>query len=192
MALSAVTHWLCGYFLPGLAPRRPDHRVGSRPRQTPRRPCSHWGPPRWRVGRRCGLIPACAEQMSRGSKSIPTSTAHPRVCGADPRSVRPGALHNGSSPRVRSRPQGRQRRCEGGRLIPACAEQTTTPSPLIRSKSAHPRVCGADGPYRGPELGRGGSSPRVRSRPSRAVGRFLGAWLIPACAEQTLVEVVVA
>ena len=91
-----------------------------------------------------GIISACAEQTASVACCGRGDWDHLRVCGADDTvTVLPlGML--GSSPRVRSRPDPRDRRQRVRGIISACAEQTH-----LRMKSAcaakdHLRVCGAD------------------------------------------------
>ena len=119
------------------------------------------------------LIPACAEQTT-----LPPTPHRRRVrlipaCAEQSIALASRAsLSNGQSP--------------------ACAEQTSHAVPGRLSQTAHPRVCGAD--FQPPPRKDTccGSSPRVRSRLFSRVPRMVGARLIPACAEQTLVGVVVS
>ena len=112
-----------------------------------------------------GLIPARAGKTYRGGFTY-----------ADPR---------GSSPRVRGKLPGRQRRQGGEGLIPARAGKTADDFSHRTSPPAHPRACGEN--WRKTLGGRvkGGSSPRVRGKQvqPRDVGvRFR---LIPARAGKT-------
>ena len=92
---------------------------------------------------------------------------------------------NGSSPRVRGKPnqQGLVSRPCG--LIPACAGKTIRWMQAMWKKRAHPRVCGEN-----PECPRKpwmnwGSSPRVRGKLPVIGVRDLLTGLIPACAGKT-------
>ena len=112
------------------------------------------------------LIPACAGQTGPGRLRSGRRTAHPRVCGADPRCRGCRSCSCGSSPRVRGRPVcgGVLARPPG--LIPACAGQTAG----VRTENMNSM----------------GSSPRVRGRLYLVVVVYPPAGLIPACAGQTL------
>ena len=133
-----------------------------------------------------GLIPAGAGQTS--SQTLPASDirAHPRGCGADPVCVRPGAVGDGSSPRVRGRLLQRVvDEAEDG-LIPAGAGQTPPPTPRPSTCAAHPRGCGADAGELVTDTLNQGSSPRVRGRRVPQSMPFSCSWLIPAGAGQTV------
>ena len=137
-----------------------------------------------------GLIPACAGQTRRPRVGLIGSRAHPRVCGADLSAINDAPHKRGSSPRVRGRPSDWIAFSSWRGLIPACAGQTRRP---IRSRTqprAHPRVCGADGDKIPVEIWGKGSSPRVRGRRHCWGGVFVMVGLIPACAGQTVAEVV--
>ena len=138
------------------------------------------------------------------TRALPV-VAYPRVCGAGLTSAPLIAVGKRSSPRVRSRQSGCSPYRVVNRLIPACAEQTTTGSAPKRPTTAHPRVRGADPRLATLLRATIGSSPRVRSRPSslscpshisgssprvrsRRTNPTTGfglCRLIPACAEQT-------
>ena len=170
-----------------MATRSDFARAGSSPRARSRRP------PRRTPAVRYRLIPACAEQTSNRPHARTPAAAHPRVCGADHTPAHAPPSKSPAHPRV----CGAVNRLsvEGvliERLIPACAEQTTSSTNACCARSAHPRVCGAD--FQPPPRKDTccGSSPRVRSRLFSRVPRMVGARLIPACAEQTLVGVVVS
>ena len=71
-----------------------------------------------------GLIPASAGQTDTLRSPQPHSRAHPRECGADARTSQ-GSIHRqGSSPRVRGRPNSQASRILTHGLIPASAGQT--------------------------------------------------------------------
>ena len=132
-----------------------------------------------------GLIPACAEQTSSTCARPRTSTARPRVRGADGFHLTARLLVVGSSPRARSGRSQCSERSRGLRLIPACAERTPGLGLGLRSRTAHPRVRGADSrPRSGPALS-AGSSPRARSGLPASVWACALGRLIPACAERT-------
>ena len=113
-----------------------------------------------------GLIPACAGQTCRAPRLPACPGAHPRVCGADNWVTCRSRPRTGSSPRVRGRQLGDlQVKTQDG-LIPACAGQTSPKSSMLLMLAAHPRVCGADNCSIVVRPRVGGSSPRVRGRPS--------------------------
>ena len=138
-----------------------------------------------RHGRVGGLIPACAGQTLRAGAATRHDGAHPRVCGADISAIDCDVRSRGSSPRVRGRLPSDG--ADGGlvRLIPACAGQTGRDFRAELATTAHPRVCGADAARWASWPRYSGSSPRVRGRPLRNIGRHLSSGLIPACAGQT-------
>ena len=153
-----------------------------------------------------GLIPAGAGQTSAEPAAASACPAHPRRCGADPRTdylggfftglipagagqtswemvIRP--FSTGSSPQVRGRRVAAVYMLAALGLIPAGAGQTRAVRAAHASSWAHPRRCGAD--FRGVRGRRCvcGSSPQVRGRlvACAAFGVVLG--LIPAGAGQT-------
>ena len=71
-----------------------------------------------------GLIPASAGQTTRTSRSDVINWAHPRECGADCSTVELAGHIQGSSPRVRGRPDIRVPTSLRAGLIPASAGQT--------------------------------------------------------------------
>ena len=138
--------------------RQTIHRSGSSPRVRSRLRCSIV---RW-VGR--GIISACAEQTTASKPSTGCRRDHLRVCGADDRNGRRRFGHVGSSPRVRSRRAGQAGAGLEGGIISACAEQTPTGFWPASDTRDHLRVCGADVLSSCRQIGKTGSSPRVRSR----------------------------
>ena len=136
-------------------------------------------------GEDAGLIPACAGQTELAVVEDLPVGAHPRVCGADSRNTHPGGDACGSSPRVRGRrarifliawPRvGSSPRVRGRLRSSGIGQNPVGSSPRVRgrpparrwsrsTRTAHPRVCGADVPYAGPIHWGWGSSPRVRGR----------------------------
>ncbi len=110
------------------------------------------------------------------------------MCGADLRVELAKAVDAGSSPRVRSRQEGRQRQGRKPGIISACAEQTSPRRRPDEPCGDHLRVCGADEEVVACFRAHLGSSPRVRSRLGygREHGYIPG--IISACAEQTAVS----
>ena len=113
-------------------------------------------------------------------------TAHPRVCGENPKLKGTQFSEAGSSPRVRGKQAEEKEREAGNRLIPACAGKTRGRRIPHSHARAHPRVCGenSDGFLVGDS--EQGSSPRVRGKLLASLARVQNARLIPACAGKTL------
>ena len=139
--------------------------------------------------RRVWIISACAEQTSRAISSSCPVREHLRVCGADLFAFELMEKFLGSSPRVRSRRPWEVHAHQPLGIISACAEQTGT-QPERRSRPwDHLRVCGADIDHIGFAASILGSSPRVRSRPSRRGPHGRSGRIISACAEQTCLTI---
>ena len=132
-----------------------------------------------------GLIPACAGKTSRRPSTAPASRAHPRVCGENILTNLAKAVRKGSSPRVRGKLVVVRRRGLSPRLIPACAGKTFHVQRLRRRVAAHPRVCGENSADFTMRIRDGGSSPRVRGKPSTFNDSGGVSRLIPACAGKT-------
>ena len=113
-----------------------------------------------------GLIPACAGKTAAMFLTPSQSWAHPRVCGENRRASRRERPGMGSSPRVRGKPAPPPHGENRPGLIPACAGKTYLAPPLFSRKRAHPRVCGENRRFRRGRFRCGGSSPRVRGKPS--------------------------
>ena len=111
-----------------------------------------------------GIISACAEQTSASRKARTGTWDHLRVCGADEVDLFEAMCHQGSSPRVRSRPPVHPSPVYGHGIISACAEQTRPNWVSAVAMRDHLRVCGADPIFADLHALELGSSPRVRSR----------------------------
>ena len=131
------------------------------------------------------IISACAEQTLSCVDVPRLDEDHLRVCGADVTDLAAQFRLGGSSPRVRSRQQHRERDEHAQRIISACAEQTRTTGSARCPRRDHLRVCGADLGVAGDWSQAMGSSPRVRSRRARPQRLTKHAGIISACAEQT-------
>ena len=107
------------------------------------------------------------------------------MCGADIVVSVESCPLLGSSPRVRSRQRTDESKSLEGRIISACAEQTSTLSRPRRTRWDHLRVCGADTVFALTQMPSAGSSPRVRSRPEYWESEQKQHRIISACAEQT-------
>jgi len=112
------------------------------------------------------IIPACAGNTCTGTMPGSRSPDHPRVRGEHAIASLAAGGCGGSSPRARGTPKGFRTHGLGGRIIPACAGNTSERG-LDQSTSA-------------------GSSPRARG--TRCQRRALGLQLriIPACAGNTV------
>ena len=111
---------------------------------------------------------------------------HPRACGANFRPVSRGCSRFGSSPRVRGKRCKLRQLKQQIRIIPARAGQTNIESTLRYRRTDHPRACGAnDHPTCG-KVSENGSSPRVRGKLVRVLGRVALGRIIPARAGQTV------
>ena len=141
-----------------------------------------------RCGARRGmwrLIPACAGKTG-GVRAVGRGCgAHPRVCGENSCCPASSLLTRGSSPRVRGKLVERLYREGQPRLIPACAGKTPRSTTTSCPAAAHPRVCGENAAMEVLAVMSPGSSPRVRGKRVRRLGRRLTRGLIPACAGKT-------
>ena len=91
------------------------------------------------------LIPARAGKTARASRSPPSPVAHPRVCGENAQARGGVTMLDGSSPRVRGKPETRSYPPSTPRLIPARAGKTARSDVRATSARAHPRACGENG-----------------------------------------------
>ena len=138
-----------------------------------------------RAGHGDGLIPARAGKTPARPPRGRTPRAHPRACGENSGREMPSMSTRGSSPRVRGKLQRHRQVAVAGRLIPARAGKTSSPTRTTLKSRAHPRACGENRWRSSWVPPMGGSSPRVRGkrgRLRRPCGR-LG--LIPARAGET-------
>ena len=132
-----------------------------------------------------GITSACAEQTPWQWVGVNGNGDHLRVCGADC-ALRAAAVSlAGSPPRVRSRQQCKIDGCDRPGITSACAEQTSSISPLRPRPGDHLRVCGADVVASRVYRSGRGSPPRVRSRRGATVPRPRLCGITSACAEQT-------
>ena len=163
-----------------VSPRRAAcARTGSSPRvRGKRRRCPA-------ARQRPGLIPACAGKTCSRARAPSRASAHPRVCGENPRTVPANSMIVGSSPRVRGKRSRRPARRRRAGLIPACAGKTKGTISRARSGPAHPRVCGENPAMKQKKPPTYGSSPRVRGKLIEYGESALVIGLIPACAGKT-------
>ena len=131
------------------------------------------------------IIPARAGQTNIESTLRYRRTDHPRACGANDHPTCGKVSENGSSPRVRGKPDASSRNGRSVRIIPARAGQTCSGSGSRRAGTDHPRACGANPqPAVHPCLPRA-SSPRVRGKPDASSRNGRSVRIIPARAGQT-------
>ena len=111
------------------------------------------------------LTPARAGRTRSAERAPSRFTAHPRSCGADLGQEQPARVEPGSPPLVRGGPRLRPPEHQCGRLTPARAGRTRSPSRSGTASTAHPHSCGADtNPAVSPSI-RSGSPPLVRGGP---------------------------
>lgn len=111
-----------------------------------------------------GIIPAGAGQTSGIGANPADWRDHPRGCGANDDGGPQLDMRTGSSPRVRGKRQKLWGQFTSSRIIPAGAGQTPNTRHTSRSRSDHPRGCGANMSMTEGEERYVGSSPRVRGK----------------------------
>ena len=132
-----------------------------------------------------GLIPAHAGKTVQGLRRIPSSWAHPRSRGENPRAERGQRDRRGSSPLTRGKPDRDARDYALAGLIPAHAGKTGDLNAAFSHGRAHPRSRGEN--ILDLVVGGGceGSSPLTRGKRAREVSSVFPAGLIPAHAGKT-------
>ena len=133
-------------------------------------------------GRYCthGLIPAGAGNITSGSCSTPSSSAHPRRCGEHSEAAIIAVISSGSSPQVRGTSSRRRSWAGLVGLIPAGAGNIRTTCRRWPSTWAHPRRCGEHPQRDRPSDALRGSSPQVRGTLSEPEFGQVHLGLIPA------------
>ena len=114
-----------------------------------------------------GLIPAYAGKTRLPWCRSTSRRAHPRVCGENCHIPYCHLFLQGSSPRMRGKPQGSSRLTPFQGLIPAYAGKTTSIHAYSSRVRAHPRVCGENFEHVGETVPFVGSSPRMRGKPRK-------------------------
>ena len=132
------------------------------------------------------IIPARAGQTPKTLNSAPSSTDHPRACGANRFRLFCVRSFYGSSPRVRGKPVQESYVSVKNRIIPARAGQTAARLERKPPASDHPRACGANYCSAPRKSNQHGSSPRVRGKLAWMCLRRLLGRIIPARAGQTV------
>ena len=161
----------------GELPKRRDIHVscdGSSPRMrgTPhRREC---------VGRLRRIIPAHAGNSQLILVSRRIRSDHPRACGELIALMRFLRASAGSSPRMRGTLLQVRPELSRGRIIPAHAGNSVTPSSTHRQFPDHPRACGELVPPGVTLAPKDGSSPRMRGTHMSGVAAVLTSRIIPA------------
>ena len=124
----------CGENETGFMP--PASWKGTSPRMRGKRRRSRW----CRRGRR--NIPAHAGKTVSVQPQTTTEEEHPRACGENFLKCGQCAVHKGTSPRMRGKPQGVPGGFNEIRNIPAHAGKTGTSPSAARLPTEHPRACG--------------------------------------------------
>ena len=110
------------------------------------------------------IIPAHAGQTHHRSCPVICYPDHPRACGANVRHRRSRPRQNGSSPRMRGKPNPTREMERRTRIIPAHAGQTTGTTRFREGFPDHPRACGANHVPQQDARQPRGSSPRMRGK----------------------------
>ena len=131
------------------------------------------------------IIPACAGQTCRSTRTKPQRADHPRLCGANQRFLNATCTLTGSSPLVRGKLDCMPLTVSCMRIIPACAGQTAVFAAGFLFGTDHPRLCGANVSTALVFAAISGSSPLVRGKHERADVGVAAGRIIPACAGQT-------
>ena len=131
------------------------------------------------------IIPARAGQTRERQQTRGHRTDHPRACGANSDGHRGEWGPDGSSPRVRGKHRMADALMAVPRIIPARAGQTRCLVSERQVSPDHPRACGANLYMKMWARGSDGSSPRVRGKLVRVLGRVALGRIIPARAGQT-------
>ena len=132
-----------------------------------------------------GIIPALA-----GNTTVPTIAPsfhrdHPRACGEHYRLCSLGYLSMGSSPRLRGTLSCRAARTWPTGIIPALAGNTRVSSHLRSPPWDHPRACGEHALSSCRQIGKTGSSPRLRGTRAGYSDHYGFLGIIPALAGNT-------
>ena len=148
-------------------------------------PAPHWS-------ERTGLIPAWAGKTVFLAMDRDPSGAHPRVGGENGTHARGPLSVEGSSPRGRGKPSNPLGSLTPGRLIPAWAGKTSTPTSKPSAPRAHPRVGGENLIVDRPANPQAGSSPRGRGKRDRGTFRVAVGTAHPRVGGENVADVRVA
>ena len=131
------------------------------------------------------IIPAHAGQTALRRHPCTREPDHPRACGANTGKDAEKHFKDGSSPRMRGKPERRRQRHAGRRIIPAHAGQTRASVHVVVFGADHPRACGANRLLDEGARASDGSSPRMRGKLLLCHLVGLRIRIIPAHAGQT-------
>ena len=131
------------------------------------------------------IIPAHAGQTCRPCRRTRQRADHPRACGANFVTSLLLSSRDGSSPRMRGKPEHADRGLRHGRIIPAHAGQTWQGNLCGWTRQDHPRACGANMQDLWQKTSEFGSSPRMRGKRRGQRHRGSRLRIIPAHAGQT-------
>ena len=127
-----------------------------------------------------GIIPAGAGKSDLWFLAVLLAWDHPRGCGEKPTPHRSTMALKGSSPRVRGKVLGHERRRRLFRIIPAGAGKSGGRCRCVMADGDHPRGCGEKWGSAERVATLPGSSPRVRGKDLRKSIADEAAGIIPA------------
>ena len=154
--------------------------LGTSPRMRGKHVCHNLPPP---LGRN---IPAYAGKTRTNQAGGVKRAEHPRVCGENRSMGGDNSLDNGTSPRMRGKLAPLVGEISSLRNIPAYAGKTATFTRATPLPPEHPRVCGENAHSLDLNAGAGGTSPRMRGKPSKLSRILQSGRNIPAYAGKTL------
>ena len=131
------------------------------------------------------IIPAHAGQTHGRRYMADRTPDHPRACGANKGAFAQTLSADGSSPRMRGKPEHRHPGHGHRRIIPAHAGQTSPHAIMPPRSTDHPRACGANGSMTCAFRSCSGSSPRMRGKHDLRQQPRRKLRIIPAHAGQT-------
>ena len=131
------------------------------------------------------IIPAHAGQTASSSTAASRATDHPRACGANQVGLDDLTNPDGSSPRMRGKPEEDADHPVDERIIPAHAGQTQSGERVGGHVADHPRACGANSNKGSATVSASGSSPRMRGKRLLVREHRAHVRIIPAHAGQT-------
>ena len=138
------------------------------------------------AARSVGSSPRVRGKRSWAVRSWASRRIIPASAGQTRKYMHERSAWPGSSPRVRGKLHALACVQALVRIIPASAGQTGHANGPARSKTDHPRECGANGSMKHAVPAGAGSSPRVRGKPRRLRAGHQRQRIIPASAGQTI------
>ena len=130
-------------------------------------------------------IPAYAGKTRTQTGFTINQLEHPRVCGENRYTTLRKSYANGTSPRMRGKPEYTTVRNTQRRNIPAYAGKTHATAQKCWFPTEHPRVCGENSGVCVNSVTITGTSPRMRGKRPAAVAAFVNVRNIPAYAGKT-------